>query len=276
MGKRLAFGALALALGACGAKGCGRGAPSGAAASSSAARAAGAPPSVLAVPRAGSAITPDGEFEEGTWVSAARTGPFVDRAGAIARPYSDARALWDDKNLYLTLYAADENVQVRTKEHDAPLWLDDAFSVRLVPLPAGAPAGPPPDGATAYLIDVAPNGTTTDVREGPGGTRDPSWESHIVVGMDLDGTINDPHDEDEEWVVEAALPWSSLGVTPTPGVRIAARISRCDTPKDGKRRCGSWGERTVAVLELAATTALPPPGGSASAAVVDAKAPPKR
>ena len=156
-----------------------------------------------------------------------RTGPFVDAAGVIGRPYSDARLLWDDRNLYLTLYAADHDIEARSKEHDGPLADDDSFTVRLAPLGAGAPEA----GAAAFLLVAAPNGAIADAREAPGGARDPGWESHAVVAVDADGTVNRPEDEDEEWIVEIALPWASLGVTPSPGLRLSARFGRCDVPR---------------------------------------------
>jgi len=47
------------------------------------------------------------------------------------------------------------------------------------------------------------------------------------------GVLNDPSDEDEEWVVEAALPLMALGLAAAPGTRFSVAISRCDTPRAG-------------------------------------------
>ena len=60
---------------------------------------------------------------------------------------------------------------------------------------------------------------------------------HLLLGptgaaVDLDGTLDQPGDEDEEWVVELGLPEQLVGT------RITAR--RCDRPKRGGERCGSW------------------------------------
>lgn len=255
------FRALAVALllgltaSACGPRGCGEVSRSTATSASAAvvARSTSAAfvgPRELLVPKTTEPIKADGKFDESPWMNAGRTGAFVDGVGALGRPYSDARLLWDEQNLYLTLYAADENIEARSKEHDGPLGLDDAFSVRLGPLPAGAADGSPLANGASYQLDFAPNGAIADTRIGPDAARDATWESHVVVGVDLDGTVNDSSDEDEEWVIEAALPWSSLGVSPAPGLRIAARIGRCDTPKASKRRCTAWGDVTAAVLVL--------------------------
>lgn len=60
-------------------------------------------------------------------------------------------------------------------------------------------------------------------------------EADIQTGIDRDGTLDQPSDYDEEWVIEAALPLASVGTPP-----LAITAERCDTPKDGKQRCGRW------------------------------------
>lgn len=46
----------------------------------------------------------------------------------------------------------------------------------------------------------------------------------------------------EEWIVEAAIPWASLGVTAAAGTRVDIALSRCDTPRNTRdRRCGTFG-----------------------------------
>ncbi len=59
------------------------------------------------------------------------------------------------------------------------------------------------------------------------------------VGIDMDGTLDDPHDDDEEWLVEARIPLASL---PHGDVRVVVR--RCDRVKDGTERCGT-GQATL-------------------------------
>src|SRR5580693_1479819 len=67
---------------------------------------------VLHVPHTPGSITLDGDTDDPGWTrppGPARTGPFVVENGAQARPYSNARLLWGDGHLYLSLYAADED-----------------------------------------------------------------------------------------------------------------------------------------------------------------------
>lgn len=230
---------LPLALGACGGRSCGSSRATLPAASAVPAAlvapAASAPPR-LRVPHAVGPIKADGELDEETWRDAARTESFLDQqTGELSRPYSDTRLLWDEKNLYLARYAADEDINA-TARHDEPLWLKDAFSIRISI----------PGRADAFGIEVAPSGVVTDFLVRPDGTLDRGWESGALVGVDLDGTLNDESDEDEEWIIEAAIPWSSLGITdPIHAPPLGLKLSRCDTPRDHRRRCASWGEGVI-------------------------------
>jgi hypothetical protein len=202
----------------------------------------------------------DGELHEPAWnASAARSGPFVDAAGGEARPYSDARFLWDDENLYVALYAADDNIHATVTAHDGPVWIDDSFALHFTPEGPGAGAAPavtmkpPAQPGPTYGFDISAAGVVTDVKRVPGSKDDARWESGIKLGVDRDGTLNDTRDDDEEWVIEASIPLRALGLAPRPGTRVLVDISRCDTPRrTTEKRCGSFGTpQAPRVLELA-------------------------
>lgn len=192
----------------------------------------------LHVPRASGAIVVDGDVDEEAWTTAARTGAFVDERGAIARPYSDARLLWGDGRLFLTLYAADEDIRATQKGDDAPLWLDDAFHLSFG------------RSGTFRFVDVSPLGQVTDAIALPGLAPEYAWRAEAEVGVEHDGTPNDSLDDDEEWVVEMAIPLTALGSTATSGQRLDLSAHRCDTPHGGARMCGAFGEDERVVLVL--------------------------
>jgi len=200
----------------------------------SSAAAHGAP--VLHVPHLPGSITLDGDTDDPGWTQApgpARTGAFVLANGAVARPYSDTRVLWGDGHLYFSLYAADEDIESRTKEPDGPLWLDDYFRLSFV------------RGDVEYAIDVSPRGIVTDAIRRSGGAFDYSWSSGVHVSPELDGTLNNSNNMDEEWVIEMALPFESLGLKGESGESIGFSVTRCDTPKDAPRVCAGWGEASA-------------------------------
>src|SRR5262245_39947242 len=70
------------------------------------------PTQELRVPRSHGAIVLDGDLGDSAWKErVARTGAFLSANGGSARPYSDARLLWGDNQLYVALYAADEDIR---------------------------------------------------------------------------------------------------------------------------------------------------------------------
>ncbi len=197
-------------------------------------------PSIVRVPRVATPPRLDGELTE--WETAGRTGTFAAHDGTPVHPYSEARFFWDDQNLYVGLYAADQNIEYRVQRHDdpalalagdpdAPHGSDDAFRIRFGP-----------DAKHPFEIDVNAGGVFSDAKTGDDGKLDFSWESHMRLAIDRDGTPNDPRDDDEEWVIEAAIPFSSLGIEPKAGAILSMDIARCDTPKGGTVACGMFGE----------------------------------
>ncbi|MBI5611030.1 MAG: hypothetical protein HY902_19315, partial [Deltaproteobacteria bacterium] len=153
-------------------------------------------------------------------------------------PYSMARVLWDSQYLYLNLYAADQDIAAPATATDAPLWLHDAFDVRVQ---SGDPEAP------TFALQFAPSGIISDARIDRAGKTDTSWQSGARVAIDVDGSLNQAAGEDdEEWLVFAALPWTNLGIVPKPGLRLQIFLGRCDTLRSGERRCGHWGGRASA------------------------------
>ncbi|HEY8041326.1 MAG TPA: carbohydrate-binding family 9-like protein [Polyangiaceae bacterium] len=188
---------------------------------------------VLHVPHTPGSIILDSDTDDPGWTrepGPARTGPFVLPDGPEARPYSNTRIVWGDGHLYLALYAADEDIESRTDQPDGPLWLDDSFRLTFT------------RGDVEYSIEVSPRGVVTDGVRKSGGKFDYSWSSGVHVSQEMDGTLNKPQDLDEEWVIEMAIPFESLGMNGERGESIGFSVRRCDTPKDSPRVCAGWGE----------------------------------
>ena len=172
------------------------------------------------VQRSTGAIALDGETDEPDWQACGHTGTFVTRGGTeAARPYSEAWILHDDRTLYLALYAADQDLRRGS----------DVFEASFVS---------PRDGARVFM-NFSIDGQLHE-RMSRDGDDVPGWKSGVRFAVDFDGTLDDPADEDEEWIVEAAIPLAALGADPSTR-EIRASLSRCDVPKDGIERCGEWG-----------------------------------
>ena len=186
---------------------------------------------VLRVPHAPGAIALDGDNDNPGWTRApgpARTGPFTVAGGAPARPYSEARLLWGDGYLYVLLYAADDDIRAR----------DDGFRMRLS------------RGAIEYVIDVTANGAVRDAAGGGDGAIDATWESGAHVSRELDGTPDDARDVDEEWSLEVAVPFATLGMKGEPGEAVGFAVERCDASSVRAPACSQWGEGEGARLVI--------------------------
>ena len=158
----------------------------------------------VTVPMSHDTFKLDGELNEPDWNRLAHPKPFV-ADGHEARPYSQVRMLHDATNLYIGLYAADQDIRSAS----------DKFEVTI----------------GAVQLAVNPAGEVTPALPG------------VHAGHDLDGTLDQSEDQDEEWVIELAVPLATIGLHADGPMAFIAK--RCDTPKDGVTRCGSWGSPIV-------------------------------
>jgi Carbohydrate family 9 binding domain-like len=188
---------------------------------------------VLAVPHASGPIALDGDTDDPGWLrppGPARTGDFLFANGAPGRPHSEAKLVWGDGYLYLSLYAADDDIESRTTEVDGPVWLDDSFRLTFA------------DDGVECAIDVSPMAVVTDAIRRGVGAWDYSWNSGAHASKEMDGTLNDPANTDEEWIIEMAIPFESLGLKGERGENIGFSVRRCDQPRGERRVCTAWGE----------------------------------
>ncbi|MDB4956465.1 MAG: hypothetical protein JWO36_4034 [Myxococcales bacterium] len=160
-------------------------------------------PGAVTVPATHSEIELDGEWEEPDWDRTAAREVFK-LNGVDARPFSEIRLLHDADHLYVTLYAADENVRSSEK-----------FDLTIGKL----------------AIDINPQGHLT-----------PAVPA-IRTGADLDGTLDQETDDDEEWVIELAIPLSVLDGVNEGALPVHA--GRCDVPRAGGVHCGAWDGKIV-------------------------------
>jgi hypothetical protein len=173
-----------------------------------------------------------------------------DGTGKGLVPFTDVKLRWGDGELYLLMYAGDLDLEGSVKEPDGPVAKDDSFHLEF--------GGPD----RVHVVEVSVLGTVADAVcpasaatpiDLGNGQCDAAWQSHAVVAVDKDGTLNRVGDNDEEWVVEMALPLAALEVTDAKaGARIPFVVRRCEVGTGGVGACGSWGtgaERGELILE---------------------------
>jgi hypothetical protein len=187
------------------------------------------------VPRVEGPVTINAETQgKTTWeADTGTTHNLLDATGHGMVPYTEVKTRWGNDKLYFLLYAGDLDLEGTVKKHDGVLDKDDSFRLEF------------PSGNTVRVIQVSVLGALTDVicpAEDAGGKCDGKWESRAQIAVDRDGTLNKIGDNDEEWVVEMAVPLASLGLARAkPGTAIPFSVGRCEIGHDGPHACGNWG-----------------------------------
>lgn len=175
------------------------------------------------------------------WESeAGSTANLTDENGKGMVPYTEVKARWDEDRVYFWMYAGDLDLEGSVKDVDGDLSKDDAFHLEFG------------SGERVHVVEVSVLGTISDaVCTGPseGMARsvrhpcDTRWQSGAVAAVDVDGTLNRLGDNDEEWIVEMAIPFKALGLTKArPGMRVPFAVRRCEIGQDGPHACGAWGK----------------------------------
>lgn len=152
----------------------------------------------------------DGRLDESAWQAAPWTADFVDIEGdKKPRPRFRTRAkmLWDDRNFYVAAELSEPHVWGTLRVRDSVVFHDNDFEVFL---------DPDGDGHNYGEFEINALNTGWDLRlpkpYKDGGAADDGWNiAELKTAVSVRGTLNDPTDEDEAWVIEMAIPWKSLG-----------------------------------------------------------------
>ena len=176
---------------------------------------------VYEAPRAASPPAMDGFLDDPAWRAAPWTEPFVDIRGEgwpEPRLRTRAKLVWDERFLYVGAELEEPHLWATLAERDAILYREHDFEVFL---------DPDGDGLAYYELEINALGTEFDLfLDKPyrrKGRADVAWDMEgLRTAVHLDGTLNDPSDEDAGWSVEIAIPWSALRPPGAPAVAAVA------------------------------------------------------
>ncbi len=185
-------------------------------------------------------IIADGKLDEEAWAKAASTGPFVETVKGGKSPVAtEAKILWDDKYLYIGVSATDEDVWSKYTKRDDKLWLQEVIEVFI---------DANNDGKDYVELQANPNKAIFDsyfkaYRQG-----NDKWNSKMLVGVQVDGKVNDNKDKDKGWTVELAIPWvdtvgegkTKLTFPPKVGTKMRINIYRLDNPRGKPQIFSGW------------------------------------
>ncbi len=167
------------------------------------------PPRGYVCARAPGPIRIDGRLDEAAWAAVPWSEPFVDIEGdrkPAPRHRTRMKMLWDERHLYLAAELTEPHVWGTLTQHDAVIFHDNDFEVFL-----------DPDGDSHLYAELELNAlnTTWDLLLSKpykdGGRAIDAWEiTGLQTAVHVNGTCNDPRDQDRGWTVEIAWPWKGL------------------------------------------------------------------
>ncbi len=169
-------------------------------------------------------IKVDGKLDENDWALVPWTSSFVDIEGDLKpTPYFDTKVkmLWDENYFYIASKMEENHLWSTLTERDAVIFYDNDFEVFI---------DPDGDSHNYYELEVNTLGTEWDLlllkpyRDMSRVAVD-SWDiAGLKTAVHLDGTINNPHDEDKGWSIEIAIPW-----------KVLEECALSNHPKDGEQ-----------------------------------------
>jgi hypothetical protein len=179
-----------------------------------------APPSYVVLPlTVGQAIVIDGRLDEAVWSTTPKTREFVHPGtGQPMEPGASiggtVRLRYDYEALYIAFEARDKDVRGGFPKDaiDPHLWTGDTVELMLDPDGDG-------DNRDYYELQISPQGLVFDSQfddynqprvlpDGPFGHQD--FDSRVRRAVTVQGSLDDDSNEDQGYIVEAALPWKSL------------------------------------------------------------------
>jgi hypothetical protein len=165
--------------------------------------------------------------------------------GGPSEQAGEARALWDDKNLYLAFDLADKDVWGAFQKHDDKLWTQEAAEVFI---------DADGDGKTYIELQVSPRNVTFDSWLPAYRQNDNAWDAPgLRTAVQVRGTLDKRDDTDQGWTVEMAIPLAAAkgrladmkGVPPVPGTEWRVNFFRMDLPGGKPQSASAWSPPLV-------------------------------
>lgn len=167
------------------------------------------PPKGYVVQHTSQPLMLDGNLQESDWQKAAWTTDFVDIEGAKKpQPAFQTRVkmLWNDSTLFIAATLQEPQIWATQTHHDDIIYKDNDFEVFI----------DPDNNAHQYFeVEVNAINKIFDLYL-PKPYRDKgdaliSWDvPELRSGVSIDGTLNQPQDQDRSWTVEMAIPLKTL------------------------------------------------------------------
>lgn len=196
--------------------------------------------------RTGVPMEIDGRLDEAAWIAAPDVGKFKFPWWKEGKQEQTiAKLLWDDDHLYVSFLCEDAHIWAEHVQRDSAVYRDDCVELF---------TAPNPDQPDVYFnIEMNVLGIFLDQYhpQGPGKPMPGEWDGEgIRIATSVVGTLNDEEDEDQYWVLEAAIPLQNFAqvaaqIPPQPGDVWHLNLNRCGgkTNEQFSQFCPSQTER---------------------------------
>jgi hypothetical protein len=164
-------------------------------------------PRTYHIPRAERVLNIDGKDDDPSWQKARFSKDFIDIEGQkIPNQKTRLKMLWDEEFLYIYAHLEEKHIWATLKNRDTIIFYNNDFEVFISPSNSNHNYGE---------IEINALGTVWDLLlDRPYNTRGNPIFNWNIQGLKsavfIEGTINDPTDEDEFWSVEMAIPMKAL------------------------------------------------------------------
>ena len=182
----------------------------------------------------------DGRIDE-QWKAAKWSRDFVDvTTGEKAEMRTRVKLMWDEKYLYVAAESEDHDIMATKRQRDAHLWEENAFEIFI---------DPDNDGENYAEIQINPVNAILDLTVSKPymvkGRANFDWNiDGIRSSVWVDGTVNDPANNDTKWCAEMAIPlaaFKELGGDAKAGAKWRVEMTRVLGPEgDASRAHWAW------------------------------------
>jgi hypothetical protein len=182
------------------------------------------------IPYHGGPIQIDGKLDDAAWQHALTyTNVYLYGERTAGGPATTFRLLWDERYLYVAWECHDSDLQAQARPRDGEVWLDDCVEIFILPDPTTR---------VYWELIITPAQSIFDALHTK---RTHQWGmdsmmqknlERLKVGYTITGTLNQPQDQDQGYLVEAAIPFDELPgfqrQTPTAGQQLHLTLARLD------------------------------------------------
>ena len=190
------------------------------------------PPKGYVVQHTSQPLTLDGNLQESDWQKAAWTTDFVDIEGAkkpLPTLQTRVKMLWNDSTLFIAATLQESQIWATQTHHDDIIFKDNDFEIFIDPDNNTHPYFEVEVNALNKIFDLylpKPYRNQGDALI--------SWDvPELRSGVAIDGTLNQPQDQDKSWTVEMAIPLKAVRMgfpwqPPTEGTTWRINFSRVE------------------------------------------------